>query len=592
MILLKKIIRTRALLAVSSLVLLAACSDGPQEPVDSEIVADLVLTDTRVYSFAWEAPSTEGVPADNAPYSNGQWSPDAQAVAIKDGMILALGSNEDVAQFIGAGTQVLALEGATVMPGFVDTHTHINELGATLDVVDLKGVQNEEEAVMRVVDHIATNDVPEGQWVVARGWDEGLWADSFPTHALLTSRVPFNPVLMDGMNGFGAWGNKLAMNAAGINAEAQDPVGGEILRDEAGQPTGAVRNRGVALYREAVPPLTLERMESRLVNGLRIMSESGFTAVHHAGVDTGQMAAYESLAAQDRLPIRVNAMVSGRDKPLMTQWLERGPTRFAGDKLFVHSVKGYYDGSLGARGAKLLEEYSDSPGHFGVSGEEYGFFTDEISEMLQGGFQVNIHAIGDGGNREVLQFFADNFAKNPALKDNRHRIEHAQVVHPDDFALYDELDIIAAVQPPFVAEDKVWTVDRIGMERAAGAYAWRTFRRHNVPLVFGSDLMGYDWSIFYGLHSAITRQSTDSQPEGGWFPEEKLTAEETIRGYTVAASYANFTEDSAGTLAEGMWADITVLDTDVFAAVNEDPASLLTGKVLMTIVNGEIVYQP
>ena len=578
-------------LSISAAALLAACSEGPQEPQDMEIVADLVLLDANVYSFSWDAPSAEGDPAANAPYSNGVWSADAQAVAIKDGILLALGSNAQVEEFVGEATEVISLDGAVVMPGFVDTHTHINELGATLDVVDLKGVQNEEEAVRRVEEHVVLNAVPEGQWIVARGWDEGLWADNFPTHALLTSRVPNNPVLMDGMNGFGAWGNRLAMEAAGITPETEDPVGGEILRDAAGQPTGAVRNRGVALYREAVPPLSLERMQNRLENGLRIMSESGFTAVHHAGVDTAQMAAYEALATQDRLPIRVNAMISGRDKPLMEQWLDRGPTRFAGDKLFVHSVKGYYDGSLGARGAKLIEEYSDRPGHFGVSGEEYGFFTDEISAMLQGGFQVNVHAIGDGGNREVLQFFADNFAQNPSLKANRHRIEHAQVVHPDDFAVYDELDIIAAVQPPFVAEDKVWTVDRIGLERAAGAYAWRTFRRHDVPLVFGSDLMGYDWSIFYGLHSAIMRQSTDSQPEGGWFPEEKLTAEETIRGYTVNASYANFTEESTGKLAEGMWADITVLDTDVFAAVNEDPASLLAGKVLMTIVNGDIVYR-
>lgn len=581
----------RTLLLSSCLLFIAACSENSEPPAAPAIEADLVLTDAKVYSFSWDAPSLEGQPAANAPYANGVWSPDAQALAIKDGVILGLGSNEQMREFVGNATQVIALQGATVMPGFVDTHTHINELGATVDDVDLKGVQNEEEAVMRVVEHIEMNGIPTGQWVVARGWDEGLWADRFPTHALLTSRVPNNPVLMDGMNGFGAWGNKLAMDAAGITADAQDPVGGEILRDVAGQPTGAVRNRGVALYREAVPPLTEERMQNRLANGLRIMSESGFTAVHHAGVDTEQMAAYEALAAQGRLRIRVNAMVSGRDKPLMEQWLERGPTRFADDKLFVHSVKGYYDGSLGARGAKLLAEYSDRPGHFGVSGEEYGFFTDEISAMLQGGFQVNIHAIGDGGNREVLQFFADNFAVNPALKENRHRIEHAQVVHPDDFAVYDELDIIAAVQPPFVAEDKIWTVDRIGPERAAGAYAWRTFRRHDVPLVFGSDLMGYDWSIFYGLHSAITRQSTDSQPPGGWFPEEKLTAEETIRGYTVAASYANFTEDTTGVLAEGMWADITVLDTDVFAAVNDDPASLLEGKVVMTIVNGDIVYR-
>lgn len=582
-------------LSVVCLVMLAGCSDETStsstvaaEPV---ISADLILENGKVYSMSWSAPSIEGVPASDAPYANGQWSPDAEAIAIKGGTILALGSTSEMSEYKGSATEVIDVQGASIMPGFVDTHTHIEELGATLDDVDLKGVQTEEEAVERVVNHIASNDIPQGQWIVARGWDEGQWADRFPTHELLSARVPNNPVLMDGMNGFGAWGNQLAMEAAGITAQAQDPIGGEILRDAQGQPTGAVRNRGVALYREAVPPLSLARLENRLLNGLRIMQDSGFTAVHHAGVNTDLMAAYESLDAKGLLPIRVNAMISGRDKALMAQWITRGPTQFEGDKLFVQSVKGYYDGSLGARGAKLLEEYSDRPGHYGVSGEEYGFFTDEISAMLQTGFQVNIHAIGDGGNREVLHFFRDNFVINPELRELRHRIEHAQVVHPDDFALYEELGIIASVQPPFVAEDKVWTVDRIGLERAAGAYAWRTFRRHNVPLVFGSDLMGYDWGIFYGLHSAITRQSRDSQPPGGWFPEEKLTAEETIRGYTVNASYANFTENKTGMLKEGMWADITVLDQDIFETVAQDPARLLDGKVLMTVVAGDVVYR-
>lgn len=573
---------------------LASCSQESSTSPDvaevPAIIADLILENGRVYSMSWSEPSSEGVPAADAPYVDGVWSPDAEAIAIKDGLILALGTNEEMDAYRGSVTAVVDVKGGSIMPGFVDTHTHIEELGATLDDVDLKGVQTEEEAVERVVSHIAANDIPAGQWIVARGWDEGQWADRFPTHELLSARVPNNPVLMDGMNGFGAWGNQLAMAAAGITADAQNPTGGEILRDADGVPTGAVRNRGVALYRDAVPPLSLARLENRLLNGLRIMQESGFTAVHHAGVMTDLMAAYESLNAKGQLPIRVNAMISGRDKGLMSQWITRGPTRFEGDKLFVQSVKGYYDGSLGARGAKLLEEYSDRPGHFGVSGEDYGFFTEEIGAMLQAGFQVNIHAIGDGGNREVLHFFRDNFAINPQRKALRNRIEHAQVVHPDDFALYDELDVIAAVQPPFVAEDKVWTVDRIGLDRAAGAYAWRTFRRHNVPLVFGSDLMGYDWSIYYGLHSAITRQSTDSQPPGGWFPEEKLTAEETIRGYTVNASYANFTESETGMLKEGLWADITVLDRDVFATAARAPARLLDGKVLMTIVGGDVVF--
>lgn len=571
------------------LISLQACSQDA-EPPELSAAPQTIISNAQIYTFAWDEPDGEGIPADSAPQNGGRWQADAQALAITDGIISAMGNNDEVLALAGESSRLIDAGGATILPGFTDSHTHIEELGATLDDVDLKGVADEAEAVARVVAHMQTNEIPAGQWIVARGWDDGLWADRYPSHHSLTAAVPNNPVLMDGTNGFGAWGNKLAMDAAGIIAGAPDPVGGEILRDANGEPTGAVRNRGVALYRSAVPPLSEARLQRRLVNGLKLMADAGYTAVHHAGVDTPLMAAYEALAERDELPLRVYAMISGRDKPLMEQWLTRGPSALGEEsKLFVKSVKGYYDGSLGARGAKLIAEYNDRPGHHGVSGEDYGFFTEEISAMLQAGFQINVHAIGDGGNREVLHFLRDNFALNPALQANRHRIEHAQVVHPDDFALYDELDVIASVQPPFVAEDKVWTEDRIGHARSAGAYAWRSFRRHNTPLAFGSDLMGYDWNLFYGLHSAITRQSTDSQPPGGWFPEEKLTVEESIRGYTTGAAYAAFLEDHAGSLEVGKWADLTIVDLDPFAVVDEDPAALLDGRVLMTWVAGELI---
>lgn len=571
--------------------LLSACGEGSTERQAEESPApDTILHNARIYTFSWDEPDGEGNTAANAPLRDGEWRPDAEAIAITDGVISALGGSEQLLALASPATEIIDARGATLLPGFTDSHTHIEELGATLDDVDLKGVADEAEAVARVVAHLESNPVPAGQWIVARGWDDGLWADRYPSHHLLTAAVPDNPVLMDGTNGFGAWGNRLAMDAAGIVTGAADPVGGEILRDASGEPTGAVRNRGVALYRSAVPPLSDERLQRRLVNGLQLMADAGYTSVHHAGVDTRLMAAYEALAERGELSLRVSAMISGRDKPLMEEWLARGTQRLGGNnRLFVHSVKGYYDGSLGARGAKLIEEYSDRPGHVGVSGEEYGFFTEEIGAMLQAGFQINVHAIGDGGNREVLHFLRDNFAINPALKENRHRIEHAQVVHPDDFALYDELDVIASVQPPFVAEDKVWTEDRIGHARSAGAYAWRSFRRNNTPLAFGSDLMGYDWNLFYGLHSAITRQSTDSQPPGGWFPEEKLSVEESIRGYTSGAAYAAFLENETGTLELGKWADITLVDIDPFETIARDPAALLQGRVLMTIVGGERV---
>tara|TARA_R110002096_G_scaffold435548_1_gene661434 strand:- start:91761 stop:93518 length:1758 start_codon:yes stop_codon:yes gene_type:complete len=573
------------------LTLIGCEQQSTSNDTDAAVVADTILENGKLYSFAWDEPSVEGMPASNAPVAGTVWTPDGEAIAIKDGNILATGSTAEIAAYKGADTNVIDLMGAYMLPGLVDSHTHINELGATFDNVDLFGVETEEEAAQRVVDFVAENNIPEGEWIVARGYDEGKWADKNPTYKIITDAVPSNPVYMDGATGFSAYGNKMAMDAAGIIRDAENPVGGIIVRDESGDPTGEVRNRGVTLYRNAIPELNAQQWKRRLGNGLNEMAKAGFTTVHQAGAHTPMMDAFEAMEEEGALPIRVYAMISGRDKEQMDAWRASGPKRYESGMLFINSVKGYYDGSLGARGAKLIEEYSDSPGTIGVSGKDYGFFVNEIGAMVQAGFQVNIHAIGDGGNREVLHFFRDNFEKNPELQKNRHRIEHAQVVHADDFKLFDDLDIIAAVQPPFVAEDKLWTVDRVGEERAKGAYAWRTFRRNNVPLSFGSDLMGYDWNIFYGLHSAITRKSKNLEAGDGWYPDEKLTAEEAVRGYTTGAAYAAFLEDKTGTIEAGKWADITVVDLDVLNVGEQTPADLFKGNVLMTIVGGTVVYK-
>ncbi|MBT5072699.1 MAG: amidohydrolase [Kordiimonadaceae bacterium] len=576
-------------LLLFSILLISSCAE--RETVQQKVMADTILDNGKLYSFSWAEPSVEGVPASDAPYNNGVWTPDGEAVAIKDGSIIAVGTSVEMMTYKGVDTEIVDLNGAYILPGLVDSHTHIEELGATFENVDLFGVETEEEAAGRVVDYIKANNIPKGEWIVARGYDEGKWADKNPTYKIISEMVPDNPVYMDGSTGFSAYGNKLAMIEAGITRDAENPTGGIIHRDENGEPTGRVSNRGVTLYRNAIPELSQDRWKRRLGNGLDAMAKSGFTTVHQAGAHTPMMDAFQAMEQEGSLPIRVYAMISGRDKPQMESWKKTGPAKYESNMLFVNSVKGYYDGSLGARGAKLLEEYSDSPGTIGVSGEDYGFFVNEIGSMVQAGFQVNVHAIGDGGNREVLHFFRDNFAINPELQKNRHRIEHAQVVHADDFKLYDDLDIIAAVQPPFVAEDKLWTVDRVGAERAKGAYAWRTFRRNNVPLAFGSDLMGYDWNVFYGLHSAITRKSKDLEDGEGWYPDEKLSAEEAVRGYTTGAAYAAFLEKDTGTLEAGKWADITVVDMDVLNVGENVPAELFKGKVLMTIVGGNIVYQ-
>jgi predicted amidohydrolase YtcJ len=258
--------------------------------------------------------------------------------------------------------------------------------------------------------------------------------------------------------------------------------------------------------------------------------------------------------------------------------------------LAVRSVKAYYDGALGSRGARLLEDYSDTPGHRGTSGDEYGFDQRLVARMMKGGFQVGIHAIGDAGNRETLDFIERVAEEDPSTIDLRHRVEHAQIVHPDDFARFAPLGLIASMQPPHAVEDKTWAEERLGPERVLGGYAWRTFLRSGARLVFSSDLAGSDHDIFYGLHAAITRRDKSREPAGGWYPEQSLTPEEAVRAYTSWAAWAAHWEEETGVIEPGRWADLTVMNIDPLVVGETDPGALLDGKILATIVGGRVVH--
>jgi predicted amidohydrolase YtcJ len=476
-----------------------------------------------------------------------------------------------------------------VIPGLIDSHTHVAGLGEMVGRVDLYGVQTEAEAVERVVRFAAA--VPKGEWIVGRGWDEGAWASRYPDMKLLSEKVPDHPVYLASLHTFAGWGNRLAFERAKITRNTKAPEGGEILKDGAGNPTGIVLNRAVALLAGAVPPPTEEQMEARVLAGLERMARDGYAAVHEAGVDSALLKALESLASEGKLPIRVYAMLSARDEALCRAYLSRGPERDPKKMLVVRSVKAFYDGALGSRGARLLADYADREGHRGVSGEAYGFDQALVGELMRAGFQVAIHAIGDAGNRETLDFIEAVVKAHPAARDQRNRIEHAQVVHPDDFPRFTRLGVIASMQPPHCAEDKAWAEDRLGPERVRGAYAWRTLRRSGARLAFNSDLTGSDHNFFYGLHSAITRRDKELQPPGGWYPEERVTPEEAVRGYTIWGAYAAFAEKETGVLAPGRWADLTVMDVDPLSVGETEPERLLKGKIQATVVAGKLVHE-
>jgi predicted amidohydrolase YtcJ len=291
------------------------------------------------------------------------------------------------------------------------------------------------------------------------------------------------------------------------------------------------------------------------------------------------------------IPIRVYAMLSARDEGLLQTWIEKGPDAGTESMLRTRSVKVFYDGALGSRGAKLLEDYSDRSGHRGLAGGAYGFDAERVGEMMRGGFQMAIHAIGDAGNRETLDFLERIFAESPDTRAQRHRVEHAQVVHPDDIGRFAELGLIASMEPPHAVEDRAWAEDRLGADRITGAYAWRSLRAAGTRLIFNSDLPGSDHDIFYGLHAAITRRGKDLQPAEGWYPDQRMSPEEALRAYSTWAAFASFTEQQTGIIDVERWADLTVMDVDPLNVGADDPGSLLDGRILATIVAGKVVWE-
>ncbi len=577
------------LLALSAAALvLAACSPDPAADREAN-AADLVLTNARVYTLNWGEPGGDGTPAPDAPRGDGGWRPDAEAVVMKGGRIVFVGSTQDALALKGEATRVVDLGGATVVPGLVDSHTHVFDLGAKLDAIDLTDVATEEEAVALVA--ARAKSVPEGEWIIGAGWDEGAWANRYPDKVLLSEAVPDHPVFLDSLHGFAAWANQAALDAGGITADSAVPVGGEMRLGEDGEPNGLFLNRATTMLDAIVPAPSRETVTRQVLIGLERMAADGYVAVHEAGVDVRGMSVLEQLEKEGRLPIRVYAMLSLRDEDLVRQWIAKGPDSDNDSMLVTRAVKAYYDGALGSRGARLLYDYEDMPGHRGISGDGYGFDQALNAAAMKAGFQVAVHAIGDAGNREALDILEGVFAEDPSTRKHRHRIEHAQVIAPEDIPRFGQLGVIASMEPPHAMEDKTWAEARLGPERILGAYAWRSLRETGADITFNADNPGSDHSIFYGLHSAITRQDKNLQPEGGWYAAQTLTSEESLRAYTNWSAYASFRENDTGIIEAGRWADLTVMDIDPFALADETPADILEGNILMTIVGGKVVYE-
>jgi len=508
--------------------------------------------------------------------------PEASAIAISSGRIAWVGATaESRARFPSA--RVMDLAGATVLPGIIDAHGHLLSLGESLLKLNLKDVATPEEVVARVRER--ARPARPGEWITGWGWDEGAWAAHYPTHQGLTDAAPDNPVMLTGLHTYATWVNRQALAAAGITRDTQDPPNGKILRDTAGEPTGVLTDRAQALVTRLVPPLTREQRKASLVLAAQECLRHGLTEVHEARVSAADIEAFRELIREGKLPLRIYAMLDGADRALIDDWLKRGPQ--IDPHLTVRCVKVFADGALGSRGAALFAPYADAPETKGVVTTPEADLYRLTRRCLEAGFQVATHAIGDFANHYVLDAYQRALAETGAA-DARLRVEHAQVLAPADIPRFAGLGVIASMQPVHATSDMPWAEKRLGPERVRGAYAWRSVLQAGAHLPLSSDFPGETLDPFAGLYAALTRQDAKGAPPGGWYPAQRLTLAEALRGYTREAAYAGFEEKDKGSIEPGKLADLTVVASDI---TRIPPRELLAVRVLWTFISGEVAYR-
>ena len=527
-----------------------------------------VITDARIYTV------------DDA-------RPAAEAMAVgADGRIVVVGTEAEV---LGAHADWprVDLDGRTVIPGLIDAHAHLLNLGTSLLQADLRGTGSVAEIVGRLQAFAAT--LPEGAWLTGRGWDQNDWGSGsqpFPTRADLDAAFPTRPVWLVRIDGHAAWANTAALRVAGIDPAAPAPPdteGGAVIRDADGRPTGVFVDASMDLVGRAEPAPDAAYYATALERALAETARHGLTGIHEAGITLSMIQLYQSFVAEGRFPLRNYAMISQEAAPA---FCEAYPEHVHGDRLTVRSVKMYADGALGSRGAALLADYADDPGNTGLLFQTRGALQEAVEAAMTCGLQVNAHAIGDRGTRTVIDAYEAAIAATGGAA-GRHRIEHAQVVALADIERIASLGLIASVQPTHATSDMPWAGDRVGADRVRGAYAWRRLVDAGARLALGSDFPVERVSPLLGFYAAVTRQDADAHPAGGWYGNQSLTRAEALRGFTLDAAYAGFMESEVGSLAPGKRADYVVLSQDLMTV---PPEQILATEVLATVLDGAPIY--
>ncbi|MBI5867751.1 MAG: amidohydrolase [candidate division Zixibacteria bacterium] len=510
--------------------------------------------------------------------------PVAEAIAVLQGRILYAGTEDSASTYAGPATQILKLDGGLVLPGLIDAHCHLVNLGKFLSELDLKGLRSPREALSKVQEKQRTT--PKGRWIQGRGWDQNVWpTKQFPTASDLAG-TDDNPVYLRRVDGHAAWVNQAAMAVCGITPDTPDPDGGRIIRDSSGAPNGVFVDNAEDLIVAHIPTPSFDEQLARAKLAIKECNRYGLVGIHDAGVDSSTLEVYRQLYRDSLLTLRVYAMLSPSDTGFFSRQIEKSPSVEADGRLVIGAVKLYADGALGSRGAALLEPYSDDPGNKGLLVNKPEYLYDMTRRALGRGFQVCTHAIGDAGVHTVLDVY-EKALRESAPPDPRLRIEHTQVVAPDDKPRFAKLGVIPAMQPTHATSDMGWAEARLGPERVKGAYAWRTLLKAGCRIPFGSDFPVESPNPLWGIYAAVTRQDHDGKPAGGWQPDERLTIYQAIRGFTLDAAYAEFADWMRGSIETGKAADFTILDKDICMM---PPDSILATRVVYTILAGKIVY--
>jgi predicted amidohydrolase YtcJ len=499
--------------------------------------------------------------------------PSPQAFAVREGRFVFVGSAQDATRLRGTRTIVLDLTGKTVLPGLIDAHLHLVSIGTALHEVDLFGVGSEAELVARTV---AFAKHSPDLWIRGDGWDQNHWPDkAFPTHQALSAAIPNHAVALERVDGHAVFANARAMELAGVTKATPDPAGGRIVRDANGDPTGVFVDNAVALIARVIPPPTHEQLRRAALTAAAECHRWGVTGIGEAATSAADLAVFEALAAEGTLDLR-NYTRLVDDPQLLAGAFAAGPVSAAHDgRLWVRGVKLFADGALGSHGAALLAPYSNDPSNTGLMRTTQAHIADVSQQALQAGFQMSVHAIGDRANRVVLDAYQAALT-SASTSDHRFRIEHAQVLSPQDIPRFAQLKLIASMQTTHQLSDWPWAPTLLGPERIKGAYAWRSLLDTGVIIANGTDAPVEPVNTLRTFYAAVARD-----------PSQRMTPDEALKSMTIWAAHANFQDEYIGSITPGKYADFVVIDRDWLTV---SPNRILDTKILATYFNGSEVF--